>query len=101
MTVKKMSNDKKKMMPDSFNEIRTDLQIQGWHQGRARELQLPRRRHLASPVGGNFGFSSEEIWQNNVRKHHFVVILGPLSEAPAPLSENFWRHRCANLTSVA
>ena len=46
------------------------------------------------PVGENFGFSSEEICQNNARKHHFSVILAPLSEAPAPLSENFWRHHC-------
>ena len=37
------------------------------------------------PVGGNFGFLSEEIWQNDVRKLHFSA---PLSEAPAPLSED-------------
>ena len=49
------------------------------------------------PVGGNFGFSSEEIWQNNAWKHHFSVILASLSEASAPLSENFWRHPCTGM----
>ena len=29
------------------------------------------------PVGRNFGFSSEEIWQNNARKHDFSVIFAP------------------------
>ena len=55
---------------------------------------------IQPPVGGNFGFSSEEIWQNNARKHHFSVILAPLSEAPAPLSENFWRHPCEHFVSL-
>ena len=50
---------------------------QGWRQGRARGLQPSRRRHLAPPVGGNFRFSSEEIWQNYARKHHFSVIVAP------------------------
>ena len=35
---------------------------------------------------------SEEIWQNKVRKLHFLAILAPLSETPAPPSEDFWRH---------
>ena len=69
--------------------------LQRWRQGRARGATAPPPSEASSlPVGGNFGFSSEEIWQNNAQKHYFSVILAPppLSEAPAPLSENFWRH---------
>ena len=43
------------------------------------------------PVGGNLGFLSDDIWQNDVRKRHLIAILAPLSEPPAPLSEDFWR----------
>ena len=46
------------------------------------------------PVGRNFEFLSEEIWQNDVRKLHFSVILAPMSEAPAPLWGDFWCHPC-------
>ena len=65
--------------------------LRGGARGGLGGLQRPRRRHLAPPppVGGNSGFSSEEIWQDNARKHHFSVILAPLSEAPVPLSEKF------------
>ena len=63
-------------------------------------LQSPRRRHLAPPRRRKFWFSSEQIWQNNSRKHHFSVFLAPLSETPAPLSENFWRHPLNKIGSV-
>ena len=65
---------------------------QGWCQGRARGATAPPSETLKPPVGGNYGFSSEELWQYNAWKRHFSVILASLSEAPAPLSESFWRH---------
>ena len=45
-------------------------------------------------VRGNLGFLLEEIWQNDVQKLHFSAISDPLSEAPVPLSEDFWCHPC-------
>ena len=36
------------------------------------------------PVGGNFGFSSEEIGQSNARKHNFSVIGAPPVASSSP-----------------
>ena len=33
------------------------------------------------PVGGNFWFSSEEIWQNNARKHNFQSFYPPVGSS--------------------
>ena len=65
--------------------------LQWWRQGRARGLQPPCRRHLA-PRRRKFEYLSEENLEKIARTLHFSVILAPLSEAPAPLSEKFWRH---------
>lgn len=71
--------------------------IAGWYQGSPpRSEDLAPRSEASSPplVGGNSGFLSEEVWQNKVRKQHFFTILGPLSEASVPLSEDICRHPC-------
>ena len=70
--------------------VNRTLYYQGWCQGRARGATAPPSEASSPPpVGGNFGFSSVKLWQNDARKHYFSVILAPLSEAPASLLENF------------
>ena len=67
------------------NIIKMSVRLMGWRQGRARGATAPpRRRKFWALVG--------EIWQNIARQHHFSAILAPMSEASAPLSENFWSH---------
>ena len=47
---------------------------------------------IQPPVGGSFGFLSEEIWQNDVRKLHFLAISAPFLEAVVSLLADFWNH---------
>ena len=61
----------------------TNRDLQGWHQGRARGLQLHERKHL-SPCRRKFEVLSEEIWQNDVTYKvaffsHFGLAVGSSS----------------------